>query len=72
VIYVAISLQADTVVGVADCQKLAISRKRIGSELGSCSFICQGRPASTGKQRRDLCHLQVKLPPITTCLSTQR
>jgi len=34
------------------------------------SFICQG--TSTRRQRRDLFGLRVKLPPVTTSLTTQR
>jgi len=34
------------------------------------SFICQG--TSTRRQRRDLCSLRDKLPPVTTSLTTQR
>jgi len=35
-----------------------------------CSFISQG--TSSRRQRRDLFGLQVKLPPVTTSLTTQR
>jgi len=35
-----------------------------------CSFICQG--TSTRRQRSDLFGLRVKLPPVTTSLTTQR
>jgi len=34
------------------------------------SFICQG--TSTRRQRRDLLGLRVKLPPVTTSLTTYR
>jgi len=34
------------------------------------SFICQG--TSTRRKRKDLCRLLVKLPPVTTSLTTQR
>jgi len=34
------------------------------------SFICQG--TSTRRQRRDLCGLRVKLPRVTTSLTTHR
>jgi len=34
-----------------------------------CPFICQ--VALTRKQRRNLCDFPVKLPPVTTCLTTQ-
>jgi len=34
------------------------------------SFICQG--TSTRRQRRGLFSLRVKLPPVTTSLTTQR
>jgi len=34
------------------------------------SFICQG--TSTRRQRSDLIGLQVKLPPVTTSLTSQR
>jgi len=39
-------------------------------ELSTCSFICQG--TSTRRQRSDLFGLRVKLPPVTTNLTTQR
>jgi len=34
------------------------------------TFICQG--TSTRRQRSDLVGLRVKLPPVTTSLTTQR
>jgi len=34
------------------------------------SLFCQG--TSTSRQRSDLFGLRVKLPPVTTCLTTQR
>jgi len=34
------------------------------------SFICQG--TSTRRQRSNLISLRVKLPPVTTCLTTRR
>jgi len=34
------------------------------------SFICEG--TSTRRQRRDLFGLLVKLPPVTTSLTTQK
>jgi len=34
------------------------------------SFTCQG--TSTRRQRRELFGLRVKLPPVTTCLTTRR
>jgi len=40
------------------------------SILGTCSFICQG--TSTRSLQRNLFGLQVKLPPVTTSLTTQR
>jgi len=43
----------------------------IGFGLGTrYSFICQG--TSTRRQRSDLCGLRVKLPLVTTSLTTQR
>jgi len=38
--------------------------------LGTCSFICQR--TSTRRQRSELFGVQVKLPPDTACLTTQR
>jgi len=43
--------------------------KRIKFRFRS-SFICQG--TSIRRPRRDVCGLQVKLPPVTTSLTTQR
>jgi len=39
------------------------------SGTGRYSFICQG--TLTRRQRNDLFGLQVKLPPVTTSLTTQ-
>jgi len=39
-------------------------------KLGTCLFICQG--TSARRQRSDLFGLQVKQPPVTTYLTTQR
>jgi len=40
-------------------------------KVGTCSLICQGI-YSTKRQRKDLFGLRVKLPPVTTSLTTQR
>jgi len=42
---------------------------KVGLGLRS-SFICQG--TSTRRQRRNLCGLRVKLPPVTTSQTTHR
>jgi len=36
------------------------------------SIVCSWQVASTKRQRSDLCGLRVKLPPVTTSLTTQK
>jgi len=36
--------------------------------LGTCSFVCHG--TSTRRQRSAICGLRVKLPPVTSSLTT--
>jgi len=40
--------------------------------IGACSFICQQGTLTRKQQRKDLFGLWVKLPSVTTCLTTQR
>jgi len=43
----------------------------MGTELGTCSYICQGTP--TRRQRlKVLFSLRVNLPPVTNSITTQR
>jgi len=50
---------------------------QLGTKTRQClgfrfSFICQGTGNSTRRQRSDLFGLRVKLPPVTTSITTQR
>jgi len=49
--------------------KQPFTRLPLGLGRFRYSFICQG--TSTKRERRDLCGLRVKLPPVTTSLTTQ-